>query len=35
MAENKTKKCIDLANEIAEEGGGPDSGLDIHHIPFI
>ena len=33
--EFKTKKYINLANRIAEEFGGPDSGLEVHHIPFI
>jgi len=33
--EFKTKKYINLANRIAEGFGGPDSGLEVHHIPFI
>jgi hypothetical protein len=29
------KKYIDIANRISEEFGGPDSGLEVHHVPFI
>ena len=29
------KKYMDIANRISKEFGGPDSGLEVHHIPFI
>ena len=31
----KIKKYIDMANRITDKFGGPDSGLEVHHIPFI
>lgn len=31
----KVKKYINIANEICNKFGGLDTGLDIHHLPFI